>query len=371
MEDALKSTSYLALYSYDASSNKLMQTVSGGNTTDYTYDDNGNTILSSTGQTATSFQAFVDYTYNHNGQRIKKVAIIGTTVTTTIFHYDQFGNIIAETDESGNPKCTYVYLNGMLLAKIDGNPASENIYYYHNDHLGTPQMLTNSAGVIVWSADYDPFGKAQVSASSTIENNMRFPGQYYDAETGLHYNYYRYYDPSIGRYLTPDPIGLAGGINLYVYVGGNPVNFVDPYGLVRWDTVILGGFEVVAGATTVGLGSAASASGVGAVGGVPAVLGGTALFSHGVSRIIVGFTDNELNIPVPTIPATATLAATGDINRANQVDMMVNIAISGSNVGSWAGRVPSNAEMIGTGIDLTNQAVQSTSIDLPCEQENK
>ncbi len=66
---------------------------------------------------------------------------------------------------------------------------------------------------------------------ATVENNLRFAGQYYDSETGLHYNYHRYYDPSIGRYLTADPIGLAGGINLYSYAQNNPVNFTDPLGL--------------------------------------------------------------------------------------------------------------------------------------------
>jgi RHS repeat-associated protein len=75
-----------------------------------------------------------------------------------------------------------------------------------------------------------PFGEARILIAD-IENNLRFPGQYYDRETGLHYNYHRYYDPDTGRYLTPDPIGLAGGMNLYVYVDGNPVNWSDPLGL--------------------------------------------------------------------------------------------------------------------------------------------
>jgi len=105
-----------------------------------------------------------------------------------------------------------------------------NIYYYHNDHLGTPLLLTDDNQAVVWSADYMPFGKA-IILTTTIENNLRFPGQYYDEETDLHYNYHRYYDPQTGRYLRPDPIGLAGGINLYLYAQNDPVNAVDPWGL--------------------------------------------------------------------------------------------------------------------------------------------
>ncbi len=88
----------------------------------------------------------------------------------------------------------------------------ENKYNYHLDHLGTPIMLTDSNQAIAWDATYDPFGKATVT-TATITNNLRFPGQYYDAETGLHYNYYRYYWSDIGRYMTPDILNL-GTINL-------------------------------------------------------------------------------------------------------------------------------------------------------------
>lgn len=96
--------------------------------------------------------------------------------------------------------------------------------------------MTNEAGEKVWSAEHKPFGKATVNTDvdgdgEHVELNARFPGQQYDKETGLHYNYYRYYNPSTGRYMTSDPIGLRGGLNTYGYVGGNPVNYTDPRGL--------------------------------------------------------------------------------------------------------------------------------------------
>jgi RHS repeat-associated protein len=107
---------------------------------------------------------------------------------------------------------------------------TETLYYYINDHLGTPQKMMDETGTVVWEADYKPFGEINVTANYA-KNSFRFPGQYFDQESGLHYNYHRYYDPQTGRYLTPDPIGLAGGINLFSYTLQNPINFMDTEGL--------------------------------------------------------------------------------------------------------------------------------------------
>ncbi|HEB87226.1 MAG TPA: RHS repeat-associated core domain-containing protein, partial [Gammaproteobacteria bacterium] len=98
--------------------------------------------------------------------------------------------------------------------------------------------LVGTNGAVVWSARYQAFGEAQLDGSYAIENPLRFAGQYYDSETGLHYNYFRYYDPKVGRYLSSDPIGLAGGLNTYTYVENNPLRWSDPTGLIPpdwWD----------------------------------------------------------------------------------------------------------------------------------------
>lgn len=145
------------------------------------------------------------YTYNGAGQRIKKVTQSGTR----IFHYDLKGHLIAETDEDGEMIAEYIYLGDQLLAMITKPSETEIVSYFHNDHLGTPQVLTNDSQNIVWNAAYTPFGGVDISVQ-TVENPFRLPGQYYDQETGLHYNYFRYYNPTTGRYITPDPIGLEG-----------------------------------------------------------------------------------------------------------------------------------------------------------------
>jgi RHS repeat-associated protein len=120
-----------------------------------------------------------------------------------------------------------------LMGAAEAAVTQGELYYVHNDHLGTPQVMTDRGGRIVWRATYDPFGMADVDAASTLEMNVRFPGQYYDQEIGLHYNHYRYYEPGTGRYLTSDPIGLRGSLNTYTYVDADPINAIDPLGLVK------------------------------------------------------------------------------------------------------------------------------------------
>jgi RHS repeat-associated protein len=117
---------------------------------------------------------------------------------------------------------------------------AEALLYVHADHLGRPRKMTNTARQVVWDAQYAPFGEEHALAGAAF-NDERFPGQLWDEETGFHYNYVRDYDPRIGRYLQSDPIGLRGGLNTYGYVGGNPVNAIDPTGertclkwLFRW-----------------------------------------------------------------------------------------------------------------------------------------
>ncbi len=178
--------------------------------------------------------------------------------------------MIAEST-GGTPSRDIVYLNGERIAmRLYGSQAGW--YFFINDHLGTPQKIVNEAGEVVWNGYYQPFGKA-AAYPATVTNNIRLPGQYYDAETGLHYNWHRYYDPDTGRYLMLDPIGLDGGLNLYAYVMGNPVNLTDFDGLdatlpfTWWEAVIGAGKE---GATIGGGGIAFIAGGIILVTATPA-----------------------------------------------------------------------------------------------------
>jgi RHS repeat-associated protein len=220
-------------YSYQTGTNKLTH-IEGTPSIDFGYDANAN-IISETGWTyvydlsnqlvsvSNNGNQVGAYTYNGAGQRIKKV----TQTETRIFHYDRKGRLICETSETGQTLAEYIYLGNRLLAMIR---PGEAVYYFHNDHLGTPQVLTDDTQTIAWKAVYTPFGEA-VASVQTVDNPFRFPGQYFDSETGLHYNYFRYYNPQTGRYMTPDPIGLWGGINLFAYVENNPINRMDPLGL--------------------------------------------------------------------------------------------------------------------------------------------
>lgn len=222
-------------YSYFTGTN-LLQDVIGTETMAYSYDANGN--ITGIGNKILIYNQnnrlirveengdiLGEYTYNGLGQRVIKEA----DGITTVFHYDFNGNIIAESDLDGNFTKEYLYRGKSRSAMVD--VSSGEIYYFGNDRLGTPQIMTDSTNTVVWEGIYKPFGEADVNPNSNVVNNFRFAGQYYDQETGLHYNYHRYYDPRTGRYLRADPIGLEGGINLFVYAGNNPINLIDPEGL--------------------------------------------------------------------------------------------------------------------------------------------
>ncbi|MDH2434007.1 RHS repeat-associated core domain-containing protein [Pokkaliibacter sp. MBI-7] len=168
----------------------------------------------------------VRYRYDAFGRRISKD--IGGYLTTFVW---QANRLIAETDDFSHYR-SYLYEPGTYrpLAQLEGEGNLAQVYYYHLDHLGTPQEMTAANGERVWSVQYKAYGHVKRTLIEKVDTNLRFQGQYYDGETGLHYNRHRYYHPGSGHYLTPDPIKLAGGLNHYQYVP-NPVNWVDPLGL--------------------------------------------------------------------------------------------------------------------------------------------
>ena len=272
-------------YTYIAGTNKL-QEITGPNPTTFTHDANGN-ITGMGGKTLVYNQknrlirveegsdVLGEYGYNGLGQRITKT--VGGT--TTVFHYDFDDKIIGESQSDGTFTAEYLYLGDSRTTKVD--VASGNMYYYHNNYLGTPLLMTDDSDTVVWEAEYKPFGEAEVNPNSTVVNNFRFPGQYYDEETGLHYNYHRYYDPQSGRYLRPDPVNFSqiqilrqsslNGVlkwspnpfilneiqsfintsllhyyalitpqsfQLYPYVQNKPVNLMDPLGLLSKGDII-------------------------------------------------------------------------------------------------------------------------------------
>ncbi|MHC8356166.1 RHS repeat-associated core domain-containing protein [Pseudomonas sp. LB3P81] len=213
-------------YDHDAFGNLIRERRGIGQTlvTEYAYDCQHRL----TGVTTPDGRC-ASYRYDAFGRRIAKTV----DGKTTEFFW-QGDNLVAES--SREHYRSYVYEPGTFrpLALLDGKgPRKACPFYYQLDHLGTPQELTDYSGEIVWSAKYNAYGKVTYLAfggGEQLEQPLRFQGQYFDAESGLHYNRHRYYDPKVGRYLTPDPVKLAGGLNQYRYAL-NPTGWVDPLGL--------------------------------------------------------------------------------------------------------------------------------------------
>lgn len=182
-------------------------------------------------------QQVAEYRYNSLGQRIAKLT--GQGFTTYLYGPD--GQLLAETDYSSagaqQRRQAYLWLDSMPLASVEKlASATPRVIYLHSDHLNTPRLATSGTRDLVWQWESDAFGNGvpnqdPLASGQQTVLNLRFAGQYYDSESGLHYNFFRDYDPATGRYVESDPIGLEAGLNTFGYVSANPISATDPEGL--------------------------------------------------------------------------------------------------------------------------------------------
>ena len=253
-------------FSYDATGNRLSKTA--GTSANYTYPANShrlsaagatNRTYNATGETTVigTVAAGKSFTYD-NRHRLSEVRVSNTLKATNLYNgrgervgkktvpvgnsrqyvYDEAGHLLGEYTAAGARVKEYVWLDDMLVAVLSAFDGS-TYQYVEADHLGTPRAVIHpSKNLIAWRWDMNPtaFGEHAPNGNPdgdalTYELNLRFPGQYFDSESGLNYNYFRDYDPATGRYLESDPIGLQGGISTYGYTAGNPLKHSDPRGL--------------------------------------------------------------------------------------------------------------------------------------------
>jgi RHS repeat-associated protein len=287
-------------YTYDATGNTLAETLNGAANFTFTFDHKNRMRTVQIGATAADT---VTYSINALGQRVRKLGA-GAQATaaaalskTARFVYDEQGRLLGEYDNAGKLIQETVWLNDLPVATIrpkgasastplgitgtgaatannvgantQANAVNVDFFYVHPDHLGTPRVVTKPAdNKRMWEWQSQPFGETAANenpqnltgaalTANQFRYNLRFPGQFYDAETSKHYNYFRDYDASIGRYVESDPIGLRGGVNTFGYVRQNTLSWVDPLGLA---TEVCFYFDAAGGYGHVGFGSGGGAT---------------------------------------------------------------------------------------------------------------
>ncbi|WP_162140742.1 RHS repeat-associated core domain-containing protein [Arenimonas oryziterrae] len=263
---ALKSGGSLVQgFTYDATGNRLSKTLGSTTTTNIydpashrltqtgavmlTYDSNGNQTKNGTSTfvyddrnrlrdyKANGTSVTRTYRYSGRGERVSKVVAAGSSANR-YYTYDESGHVLGEYQANGTRVQEYVWLDDTLVGVLSDHDGS-TYQYVETDHLGTPRAVIHPAKDKIiwrWNLTNTAFGEHAPSAdpdanSITYTFNLRYPGQWYDSESKLHYNYFRDYDPAIGRYVQSDPIGMNGGVSTFSYVNSSPIGLVDPFGL--------------------------------------------------------------------------------------------------------------------------------------------
>jgi len=283
------------VYTYDNVGNRLTSTYeqppSVNETTTYGYD--GENRLTGIQITQGSNVKQLTFAYDPFGRRISKTIVqdgIGADCTapntcprTTTYLYDG-QNIILEYNTSSEIVTRYTHgpnIDEPLALEVK-NTTSYTPYYYHADGLGSITALSNASGSIVQRYEYDSFGNQTITTNGNIKQPFTFTGREYDSETGMYFYRARYYDQKAGRFVTKDPISFAGGdVNLYAYVGNDPVNWGDPYGLVDMPRALRAGAGVI-GNTLGTIGGIAFAVGTGGAG---TILGGVIVFKSSYGAV--------------------------------------------------------------------------------------
>jgi RHS repeat-associated protein len=254
-------------FTYDANGNRLSDLKNNGATRPYVYLAGSNRlvkmgaqtlVLDPAGNTLSDRSGNRTFRYNNAGQ-LAQVTVGGVVRGTYVYnfkrqrtqktkgaqafvyHYDINGNLIAETRPDGTPVRAYVWADSQPVAQVQyrGKKQSDVLVYLHTDHLHTPRLATDTTQTVQWRWESEAFGTGRPDNDPDGDDKptnvrLRMAGQFIDGESGLFYNWNRYYDPKVGRYITSDPIGLKGGLNTYAYVGGNPLRWTDRTGLDAW-----------------------------------------------------------------------------------------------------------------------------------------
>lgn len=189
------------------------------------------------------------YSYNALGERVLSTipAVTGnpdgsggSPAVNTYTVYDESGRWLGDYDHNGAVVQQAIWLDDLPVGLLAGAGAGQKLHYIEPDHLGTPRAVidrTRDVAIWTWALQGEAFGNSPPNQDPDLDStafvfDMRFPGQRYDAASGLNYNYFRDYDAGSGRYVQSDPIGLKGGLSSYAFASGNPANNIDPFGLV-------------------------------------------------------------------------------------------------------------------------------------------